>query len=296
MWRMAATVGAVAVLLAICPASVLAAFPGANGQIAFWNTRAGGIWAMDPNGTGRHRVTMHPSDTDPAYSPSGVRLAFTCQKRGLPGICVARADGAHRKRLTGRHLWGVEPAFSADGKRIVFSGNRGHGYSDIWVMHVDGTHRHKLIHTCGNDWEASYSPNGGQILFTRVHCSYDASVAVMNGNGSDLHDLTTRPGDDEAGWADYSPDGSKIVYARDRGYRLGIWLMNSDGSDQHELTPPATSEAAFPAFSPNGHKVVFANGDRRRGGIYVMKSDGGDLHRVPRGFADGTRPTWGVAG
>jgi Tol biopolymer transport system component len=287
----------VAVLAGVFPAAARATFPGANGQIAFDDGRTGAIGAMNPGGTDRHRITRIARDQSPSYSADGTKIAFVCRYNHNVRICTVNADGSHRHPLFSRHLWGLEPEFSPNGKRIVFAGGRAHRryYSNIWVMRSDGSHRHVVKRTCENDWDPSFSPDGKSIVFERVHCGEDISVAVMNRDGSDLHDLTTHPDDDFAGWPDFSPNGSQIVYARFRNYRAGIWLMNADGSGQHELTPRWTPFSLSPVFSPDGRKIAFDNGAQEHTGVYVMDRAGGDIHRLPNSSPADALPSWGVA-
>ena len=66
-----------AVLLAtlLVPAASQAAFPGANGKIAF--VRSGDIWTMNPGGTGQVNLTNSAeNESSPAWSADGQQIAF----------------------------------------------------------------------------------------------------------------------------------------------------------------------------------------------------------------------------
>lgn len=96
----------------------------------------------------------------------------------------------------------------------------------------------------------SWSPDGSKIAYlTRTYRNsdeYGSAIHVMNADGSGDRELSSSLpydgsfGDTTPSW---SPDGSKIVFARMRNeyvdeialtYRL--WIMDADGGNQRELT------------------------------------------------------------
>ena len=102
---LAALVALVASILALVVAHpAQAAFPGANGKIAFQSGRDGNdeIYKMNPDGTRQRNLTRSAaSDTNPAYSPDGTKIAFRSDRRGNDEIHVMNAlDGSSPKRLT----------------------------------------------------------------------------------------------------------------------------------------------------------------------------------------------------
>src|SRR4051794_26223402 len=94
--RVAVLAGVLGLLLA-APAN--AAFPGENGKIAF--ARDGDVWTVNPDGTNRTQLTTDPaSDTEPAWSPDGQRIAFTSNRGGgTAHIWLMNADGSGQSRL-----------------------------------------------------------------------------------------------------------------------------------------------------------------------------------------------------
>jgi TolB protein len=69
----------------------------------------------------------------------------------------------------------------------------------------------------------------------------------MNADGSGWTRLTDNPAID--GQANWSPDGTQIVFSSDRDGNYEIYFMNADGSGQTRLTDnPAGDE--IPVWQP----------------------------------------------
>ncbi len=66
-------------------------------------------------------------------------------------ICVSNLDGSGLRRLTSGPGPNVSPAWSPDGKRLVFraAGADIFEASDIWIMNADGSAQTKLMDAYG---------------------------------------------------------------------------------------------------------------------------------------------------
>jgi TolB protein len=65
------------------------------------STTPPGIYLMNADGTGKHRLTFgRAGDGAPAWSPDGRKILFTCEANQISDICVVGADGKGRLRLT----------------------------------------------------------------------------------------------------------------------------------------------------------------------------------------------------
>ena len=142
-----------------------AAFPGANGMIAFAHYDGNGeeqIFLLDPK-VSLTQLT-DSGGSHPAWSPNGRRLAFSSSRDGDDEIYVMNADGTDQTRLTNNPASDGAPAWSPDGAKIVFQSNRD-GNREIYVMSANGSGQIRLTNNPAADSNPAWSPDGSTIAF-----------------------------------------------------------------------------------------------------------------------------------
>jgi Tol biopolymer transport system component len=294
------------VLVAVTAASLLygaapvaqAAFPGANGKIAF-SDPSGGIWAIDPDGTDRTAITVPPPygvdgyDIEPAWTADGSRIAYV--RFGLPlnalwgDIFTVDATGSGQVRLTNNSTKDLEPAWSPDGHKIAFSRCLCglDGDNEIYTMNADGTGLMGLTMSRGTlyarDFNPAWSPDGTKIAFQGISAppfpfGGPYGIYVMAADGSEETRIVN--GRDP----DWSPDGRKIA-----GIGIssvpGISVMNADGTGQVRLT--SNPDDGNPVWSPDGTKIAFHR-FLPTTAVFTMNADGTGLALL----ASGRDPDW----
>ena len=141
----------------------------------------------------------------------------------------------------------------------------------------------------------NWSPDGTRLLCTTGEEANPAEKGLYTVRSSDAGDLVrvtaTPPGGFDDGYG-YSPDGSRILFARfDSSDNGTLFSVEPDGSDPVQLSPPELSVFNIGFFdrvgadwSPAGSRVAFAARKLSLGrfttALFVVNADGTDLHQI----------------
>jgi dipeptidyl aminopeptidase/acylaminoacyl peptidase len=216
------------------------------------------------SGVSRRLTANKASDTSPAFSPDGKRLAFLSKRDGdaATQIYVLPLDGGEAERLTEMPTAVSSPRWFPDGTRIAF-------LAPVVAGAEAPEETKKALE------KREKSPVKARTSENRLYRYWDhwltdeefPHLFVVDVVTKKVTDLT--PGSrryfglEEAGTFDISPDGASLVFAANSApepYRTLNWdvfLVPTSGGEPKNLTASHPGEDTGPVFSPDGKTLAF---------------------------------------
>ena len=181
-----------------------------------------------------------------------------------------REIGESEKWITRGNSSDRQPAYSPDGKAILFTSNRS-GNLDLWLTTSDGGVR-RVTDDASEDWDPGFTPDGKKIVWSSGR-SGNLEIWIANTDGTGAKQISRDGVDAENPTA--TPDGW-IIYNSFNLKKPGIWKVRADGSQAVHLVNARTS---LPEVSPDGQYISYlADSRTARPKIRVVRaSDGKDL-------------------
>jgi TolB protein len=174
------------------------------------------------------------------------------------------------------------------------------GIHQIYVIDEDGNNNSKLINASIGLNHHDWSPDAQKLAAVGYVNLSTWSIYRFNSDGTGLTRLTTTNNvfDSEPAW---SPDGNEIAFTRiyyNQNFRNEIWVMNSDGSNQHYIGV----EGFAAKWSHDGAKFIFTNtGDWNASGlkgsdIKTCNVNGTNVQQITHTAGDEWSPSWSPDG
>jgi TolB protein len=187
------------------------------------------------------------------------------------GLYLSDPNGKNERPLLAGSGSNYNPAFSPDGRWIVFTSER-FGSADVFRVHPDGSGLERLTDSPAFDDQGVLSPDGRTLAFVSTREGGSANIWLLDigKRGRAINLTKSRSGNFRPSW---SPDGRWIAFSSDRGtprlryirdtgsawelmQTTAIYIVHPDGSGLRRLTA-LDGCAGTPKWSRDGRHVLF---------------------------------------
>jgi Tol biopolymer transport system component len=222
-----------------------------------------------------------------AVSPDGLYIYFTSDRDGGNfEIYKANIDGTNVIRLTNSSDKKSFPSLSPNGTKVLFQSADYSAASEIYMMNNDGTNLIRLTNNNVYDGYPNFSPDGQSIVFSAWDNSIYPEIFTMNQDGTNRTQITNTPGSDWYYAPKFNPAGTKIYFLVSQNGNFNIVMMDLNGSNWINVTPPNTYGYIdlYPSFSSDGLKIVFSTSEYSGNGgildLIMINADGSGWQRI----------------
>jgi eukaryotic-like serine/threonine-protein kinase len=228
------------------------------------------VWSISADGTGITNLTASPGDdTDPIWSPDGMRIAFTSTRSNdLRQVFVAEIAcqaapapcslGKPRNYSYALDFNAVEysPVWSPDGTRLAvvasINGAPGRIFFHPGMLETSAaptpTRFDRSDTIIGAD-HLDWSPDGLFLVYTWIQPGSNEIYIVPADDPKRWQKLTNSAGNKEAS---FSPDGRFLIFTSTRDQNPEIYLMPVGGGNETNLTNSPSTRDQQPDWQPGG--------------------------------------------
>lgn len=242
-------------------------------------------------------------------SPDGSTIVFDL----LGDIYRMPITGGTATVLRQGLAWEVQPRFSPDGRKILFTSDAG-GADNIWVMNADGSQATQVTRESFRLLNnAAWMPDGNYLVarkhFTNTRSLGAGEIWMYHISGGEGLQLTKRKNDQQdVNEPVVSPDGRFIYYCEDM-FPGGYFKYNKDPNDQifvikrydrqkgeSEEVVSGPGGAVRPQLSRDGSQLAFVKRVRTKSVLFIHNLTTGEEYPVWDGLDKDQQEAWTIFG
>jgi Tol biopolymer transport system component len=240
----------------------------------------------------------------PAFSADGNRLAYSergVSKDDVYHIYARRVPTGAVTQLTTGEANDISPAWSPDGTRIAFL-RVDNGKAQLLTIPSAGGAETRIAEFPAAESEQplpalSWSHDGRTLAAVIGGEKQAAGIALISVSNGALRRVTTPPQGSDGDWSPaFSPDGSKLAFARGSGGEAqDLYLADADGANPKRITFDDSAVRGI-AWAANGGDLIYAAARAGRTRVWRISSAGGSPHEVIGVGLEARFPTVSLAG
>ena len=242
-------------------------------------------------------------------SPDGKTIVFDL----LGDLYTLPISGGTAKLLRGGLAYQVQPRFSPDGKRILFTSDEGGG-DNLWIMKADGSDAKAVTKESfrllnNGAWVANSEYVVGRKHFSSTRSLGAGEIWMYHTTGGDGIQITKRKNDQQdVNEPCVSPDGQYIFYSEDV-YPGGYFQYNKDPNSQiyaikrydrktgkTETVVGGPGGAIRPQISNDGTKLAFLRRVRTKTVLFIHDLETGEEFKIYEDLSKDQQEAWAIFG
>lgn len=246
-----------------------------------------------PTATARQMVTRFIDEvifylTGQRGLPRG-RIAFINSTGEIKELYVLNLDYGRTRQLTRLGTITLSPAWSPDGRKIVFCSYRG-GFPALYTISLASQAVRRLRPHGTLNITPAWGPQG--LMAATLNRDGDQELYLLNRRGKIARRLTASPGIDLSPC--FSPDGRQVAFVSNRQGNPQIYLISSQGGPARRLTFSGSYNVS-PAWSPDGDRIAYASRQGGRFQIFTISLKDGKVKQLTHQGSNES-PTWSPEG
>jgi eukaryotic-like serine/threonine-protein kinase len=238
---------------------------------------ASNIWWQPLDASSPVQLTSGPGpDTYPSVARNGT-IAFLNSRSRHTLVLYSPPEGTPNVLLTdSSRLWA--PAFSPDGKEIVYSRDEPDGLWHLWLVPAEQGPARQITSGKTPEIYPRFAPDGATIFFNTWGAE-PLSIWHVPSQGGPARPATTSTAGSDA-YGDVSPDGRSIVFTRTENKISHLYIAPADGTGvpRRVMETPGT----VPRWSPNGEWLSFSPNRSFSSGVFIVHPDGTGLRQLTK--------------
>jgi Tol biopolymer transport system component/serine/threonine protein kinase len=287
-------------------------------SIAFLRRLPGGrvaVMLISPLGGPERKLAETRADTavtwsysgSLSWSPDGKNLAAPDQSSR--GICLLSIETGERRALTSPPptiLGDGGPAFSPDGRMLVFTRCIGVVVNDLYVVPLSASlspegEPRRLTFDNRRAYNAAWMPDGREVIFSSSRTGLYKLWRIPVKGGGPLRRVEWIG--EDGSYPAVSRQGHRLAYTR-RWINQNTWRI--DLAALRRTSVPATLNSSMltassrvdegARFSPDGKKIVYSSSRSGFREIWLCDSDGSNLVQLTNFAAYSSSPYWSPDG
>ncbi|MBV9215362.1 MAG: PD40 domain-containing protein [Acidobacteria bacterium] len=245
------------------------------------------LWAAPVQGGTPKKVVESPRELKNAvWHPDGRHVFYSSDPDGVYQVFLTDTEKSAPVPITSGDSDALILDITADGTRILYGTSKEE--SDIWRADTSTGDERPITSDVGSELWPAVSPDGREVVYQSIH-NLNQGNEITDGAIQTKSTVTEQPPLRVAPngmLPRWSPDGSRILYMRFSGFVGSLWVSNSTGGNEKQITaggimPPGFTQlpynreqANYAEWSPDGKNIAYISDRTGEANIWNVSADG----------------------